>query len=105
MGPTRSNTRTTGTQVTQPLLCISHLLLLSILSLLVLLPASSSRLPLPDLLWLLALVEALLVDAESHTGNKSKNHNHNSSYSPHGHWKKGREKTEGFQSIVFVAFF
>lgn len=85
---------------------MSHLLLISILSLLVLLPASSSRLPLPDLLWLLALVEALLVDAESHTGNKSKNHNHNGSYGPHGHWREEGEKPEGFQSIFFfyVAF-
>lgn len=81
---------------TAPFLCLnfSHLLLLSLLSVLVLLPAPSSCLPLADLLGLLPLVKALLVDAESQTGNKGKDHDHNGSYGPHGHWREEEEEGE-----------
>lgn len=64
-----------------------HLLFLPVLSLFFLLSASSPSLSLTDLFGLFSLIEALLVDTESQTGNKGKDHNHNGSHGPHGHWK------------------
>lgn len=73
---------------------ISHLLLLSVLSVLVLLPAPSSSLPLSDLFGLLVLVQALSVDAESHAGDKGEDHDHDGSHCPHGHWREEAEEGE-----------
>lgn len=73
---------------------ISHLLVLSILSFLILLPTSSSSLPFADFLGLLAFVDALLVDAEYHAADKGEDHNHNGTYGPCGHWIEERKEVE-----------
>lgn len=64
---------------------VSYLLLLSFLSLRLLLPAPSPGLPLPDLLGLIAFVDALLVDAETHAAHQSEDHHHDGAHCPHGH--------------------
>lgn len=65
-----------------------HLLIIpSLFSVLVLLLSASSSFPLTRFLGLLALVEAFLVDAKSHTANQGQDHDHNGSYSPHRHWE------------------
>ena len=66
----------------------------AILSILVLLSPASSTLPLPDFLGLLALVDALLVDAEAQAPHQGQYHHHDGPYRPHGHWgaeMRGRE--------------